>query len=681
MLIVETVSRFSTQTTPVNHAHRFRLGRSGRISSRWAVKYCRQDCRRCGRAGPSVEESREKPLVRPQGTAPLPASEGCASRRIPRAPHVLHCEPRNTRHYHRDGRPVRHQIHAGLIATGRRRGQTGAVRPQVRATDRQAAYRDRGAVDGKRQAAEAQESRQWIKTDKDKPLGAATWFSPAASFISDKFAKKDRYAARRRRSDHRRQLLQCDPRSPDRELGQRLRALVRDEHCCKFRQWAPRFWSPFIPDPRSHRLNHPRNRRAPHEFRRQFGIRLPRRSPDEGVQDAYLRRRSVGLDRHIDQTARERANPAGPQRRAGARTACLHPSRCPFDRAAMDGYAVRAEETQREPPTRRRFSGGWARSRPGIPCDTAITASETIEIATQAPSPFSADVVPAGPTRLDGDYVLVSEPVPSGRNVGRRGEDVAPGTALLPAGRVLRPQDLGLLSAIGASRIDVIRRPRVALIVTGDELLPPGEPARDFQIADANSVMIAALVARDGGDCEIDGPVPDDRSAYLAAIIIEHASRCDLLLLSGGSSAGPEDHVPSITAELGTLIAHGLALRPASPTGVALLKEGSSGSHAPETRSVACVPTTSPPAQFSAACSPNGRLALPPRDPPLSRKLSSGCWTGRLRPSPIRRRRGRTNHLERSINPLKRLTSREAVVVPLSAEGFPPGGPRRRMVL
>ena len=77
--------------------------------------------------------------------------------------------------------------------------------------------------------------------------------------------------------------------------------------------------------------------------------------------------------------------------------------------------------------------------------------------------------------------MLVSDSIPQGRNISRRGEDIAPGTVVLPAGRVLRPQDLGLLSAIGASRIDVIRRPRVGVIVTGDELLPPGSLRTTFR--------------------------------------------------------------------------------------------------------------------------------------------------------------------------------------------------------
>jgi molybdopterin molybdotransferase len=245
----------------------------------------------------------------------------------------------------------------------------------------------------------------------------------------------------------------------------------------------------------------------------------------------------------------------------------------PFDRAAMDGYALSSEETfgasNYTPALFRRVG----RSRPGMPCNTAISAFEAVEIATGAPLPLGADaVVPVESTQSDGDHIRVFKSVPQGRNVSRRGEDITPGTVVLPAGRVLRPQDLGLLSAIGVPYICVVVRPRVGVLVTGQELLPAGTPALDFRIPDVNSVMLAALVARDGGLCEIVGPLPDDRMLIRNAIV-DLAGRADLVLLSGGSSAGPEDHVPGIIAELGRLIAHGVALRPASPTGVGMLDQ------------------------------------------------------------------------------------------------------------
>jgi molybdopterin molybdotransferase len=107
----------------------------------------------------------------------------------------------------------------------------------------------------------------------------------------------------------------------------------------------------------------------------------------------------------------------------------------------------------------------------------------------------------------------------------------------------------------------------VTIVITGDELLPPGTPARDDRIADMNSVMLAALATRDGGLPLAIGPLPDIADALQAALT-EAAKLSDLVLVSGGSSTGPEDHAPGIVGRLGTLDVHGVALRPASPTGL-----------------------------------------------------------------------------------------------------------------
>jgi molybdopterin molybdotransferase len=244
----------------------------------------------------------------------------------------------------------------------------------------------------------------------------------------------------------------------------------------------------------------------------------------------------------------------------------------PFDRAAMDGYALHAAETfgaSAYTPAAFRCVG---QSRPGQACESVVGPGETVEVATGAPLPPGADaVVPVETTRAEGEEILVCDAVPEGRHVSRRGEDLAAGTLVLPAGRRLRPQDLGVVSAVGAATVEVIRRPRIAVLVTGNELLRPGTPARDFQIPDVNSVMIAALVARDGGSCDVIGPLPDSEPTIREAILkVQEA--VDLLLISGGSSAGPEDYVPGIIAGLGRIVAHGVALRPASPTGVGLIR-------------------------------------------------------------------------------------------------------------
>ena len=223
--------------------------------------------------------------------------------------------------------------------------------------------------------------------------------------------------------------------------------------------------------------------------------------------------------------------------------------------------------------TTRPRSASWEPPGPATPATSRSARERRSRSRPGRPSP-------AGPTpssrsnrrACEGDAVWVSEPTPPGRHVGRRGEDIAAGTVVLTAGRALRPQDLGVLSSVAARSIDVVRRPDVAVIVTGDELLPPGTPARGFQIADTNSVMLAALIARDGGIARVVGPLPDDRDRIRREIADASAS-ADAVLISGGSSAGPEDHAPGLVAELGELAVHGVALRPASPAGIGFLGE------------------------------------------------------------------------------------------------------------
>lgn len=241
-----------------------------------------------------------------------------------------------------------------------------------------------------------------------------------------------------------------------------------------------------------------------------------------------------------------------------------------FERSAMDGYAVRGEETfgaDAYTPAQFRLIG---ESRPGQPFVGMVGQGEAVLIMTGAPVPAGSDaVVKVESTRLlhGTSLVEVIEATPPARNVGAVGEDVAAGSVVLEAGRVLRPQDLGLLSALGRSEIAVVRRPRVVILITGDELLPPGSKPVGCLIPDMNSVMLTALVTRDMGLASVRGPLSDDREILRQALSAA-VQEAEVVLVSGGSSTGPEDHAPSLVAELGELVAHGLALRPASPTGL-----------------------------------------------------------------------------------------------------------------
>ena len=239
-----------------------------------------------------------------------------------------------------------------------------------------------------------------------------------------------------------------------------------------------------------------------------------------------------------------------------------------FDRATMDGYAVNASSTEGAGPYNRLSLIVVGDSMPGRPFDGSIRPGEAVRVMTGAPIPRGADaVLPAEFVEADssgGHRVQALTAVSPEKNIGRTGEDIARGTTILERGRVLRPQDLGILSSTGHAQVNVLRRPRVRLVVTGNELLPAGSQSHDYHIADANGPMLAALVDRDGGVVDFPGLVRDDRQAILDALTAD----ADVVIVSGGSSVGVEDLAPMLVAEHGQLAIHGIAMRPSSPTGL-----------------------------------------------------------------------------------------------------------------
>jgi molybdopterin molybdotransferase len=238
-----------------------------------------------------------------------------------------------------------------------------------------------------------------------------------------------------------------------------------------------------------------------------------------------------------------------------------------FDRATMDGYAVVADSTEGATAYTRLPLTVIGDSMPGCPFNGSVSTGEAVRIMTGAPMPQGTDaVLPAELVEAEPgeSHISALAAVSPGKNLGRRGEDIPSGTKLLEPGRALRPQDLGALSSIGLAEVRVIRRPRVRLVVTGNELLPAGSLPHGFHIADANGPMLQALIERDGGLADFPGLVRDDRDAILAAL---HAD-VDIVIVSGGSSVGIEDLAPMLVAQYGELAVHGIAMRPSSPTGL-----------------------------------------------------------------------------------------------------------------
>jgi molybdopterin molybdotransferase len=240
-----------------------------------------------------------------------------------------------------------------------------------------------------------------------------------------------------------------------------------------------------------------------------------------------------------------------------------------FARSMMDGFALRGEDTYGASPYNRLSLRVVGTSMPGLPFQGHIVAGEAVRIMTGAPIPAGADaILPAEYAEQNDAKLLALDQVSEGKHVGQPGEDLRAGDVAATAGRILRPQDIGLLSSLGCSVVPVIRRPRVRILITGNELLPAGTPPEGYQIADANGPMLAALVARDGGEPLLSDIIPDDPIAIRAAL----EQPADIIVVSGGSSVGQEDHVPRLLAEHGELAIHGIAMRPSSPTGMGQLQ-------------------------------------------------------------------------------------------------------------
>jgi molybdopterin molybdotransferase len=243
-----------------------------------------------------------------------------------------------------------------------------------------------------------------------------------------------------------------------------------------------------------------------------------------------------------------------------------------FARSAMDGFAVVGESTfgaSAQAPVELALIG---ETKAGRWFGGKLRFGEAVRITTGAPIPTGADaIVMAEVAEANGDTVRVREAVAPGKHVSAVGEDIRRGDLVVERGRRLRPQDVGVLASLGVADIAVVRRPRVSIVVTGDEVLPAGDVPRDALISDADGPMLRALADRDGAGAIELRYLPDDRDAIRARFAAHDG---DVLLVSGGSSVGPEDHAPTVLAELGEVAVHGVALRPASPAGFGFLPGG-----------------------------------------------------------------------------------------------------------
>jgi molybdopterin molybdotransferase len=237
-----------------------------------------------------------------------------------------------------------------------------------------------------------------------------------------------------------------------------------------------------------------------------------------------------------------------------------------FDNSAMDGFAVRASDTGgagAEQPVRLDVVG---ESRAGAPAERALSAGQAIRISTGAMVPSGADsVVRKEDARDGGDRIEVLVEVEPGKELRRAGEDIRAGEVVLEPGTRLGAAEVGVLASVGVAEVSCARRPRVSLLVTGDELVEPGRPLGPGQIRNSNTFSVTAQVLNGGGEPADSVLVPDDRRQTVEAV--RAGLQSDVLVVCGGVSVGAHDHVKPAFSELGVEeVFWGVALRPGHPT-------------------------------------------------------------------------------------------------------------------
>lgn len=236
-----------------------------------------------------------------------------------------------------------------------------------------------------------------------------------------------------------------------------------------------------------------------------------------------------------------------------------------FRNSQMDGYAIDAASLATVPvtlPTR-----GVVAAGPGTP--PPHEPGTAVRIMTGAVIPDGADaIVPVEDTVVDGDYVTISRPRGVGEYVRERGSDVTEGTLLLPAGTVLTPRHIALLAAVGSETVSVRALPRVAVVTTGTELVPPGRSLQPGEIYDSNGTALSVSATANGGDV-VSVIHSDDDPATFRAILTRAAAIADVIFTSGGVSMGDFEVVKETLAPLGGEFVH-VGMQPGGPQGTAV---------------------------------------------------------------------------------------------------------------
>jgi molybdenum cofactor synthesis domain-containing protein len=238
----------------------------------------------------------------------------------------------------------------------------------------------------------------------------------------------------------------------------------------------------------------------------------------------------------------------------------------PFDNSAMDGFAVRSDDDGDRTIVATTLAGQAAAA-------AGVGPGEAVRIMTGAPMPAGADaVVPVERTEVVGDVLRFDGTVRTGENVRSAGDDLRPGTVVVTPGALLTAGHLGILATLGVEKVLVVRRPRVGVLSTGDELVDSGAALQPGQIRDSNRPVLLALVAQAGGEPVDLGSAPDDEEAIARALLLG-VTTCDAVLTSGGVSMGDVDLVKEVLDLIGDMRWMQVAIRPAKPFAFGLVDD------------------------------------------------------------------------------------------------------------
>jgi len=245
----------------------------------------------------------------------------------------------------------------------------------------------------------------------------------------------------------------------------------------------------------------------------------------------------------------------------------------PFDRSAMDGYAIKAEDSFRASPKNPKKIRLVGTIEIGESSSLKIKKGEGIKISTGAPIPEGADaVIKIEDTEIEKDLISLYTSIVPGKNISKKGEDLKKETLVLSKGVELKAEHIALLTSLGFYSVNVRTKPKISIFSSGDELLEPGVSLQPGKIYNSNTPMITALVNLYGG-LVIRGESVKDNKDTIKNKLFEAAKDSQIIIFTGGTSVGTKDYLPEIINDTGSILTHGIAMRPGAPILIGTLKE------------------------------------------------------------------------------------------------------------